>query len=201
MRELKKEEISLPDKLQDFVASEGIGRTNAYPVKTYSELLDMVAKLSYMNKDYILYFRGQDDDYTTQKGSSTFFPSIYRERLIGDEIYYRFEILNQASKLLVEDLSKKKLSGISISRKNKYIQWSILQHYEVCQTPLLDFTHSIRVACTFARLKNHREWGYFYVFALPYLTNRISINSEHEIVNVRLLRTLIDIKFPTSSWT
>lgn len=147
----------------------------------------MVAELSYMNKDYVLYFRGQGVDYPNQNGSSSFFPSIYRERLTGDEIFYRFEILNQASKILVEKLSEKELSGNSISRKSKYIQWSILQHYGVCETPLLDFTHSIRVACTFARLKNDREWGYFYVFALPYLTNRISINSEHEIVNVRLL--------------
>jgi hypothetical protein len=69
----------------------------------------------------------------------------------------------------------------------QYIQWSILQHYEVCNTPLLDFTHSLHVACSFAQIDNDGEFGYVYVFGLPYITNRISYNSEQDIVNIRLL--------------
>ena len=72
-------------------------------------------------------------------------------------------------------------------RRRKYIQWSILQHYEVCATPLLDFTQSIRVACSFALNGNKGENGFVTVFGFPYLTNRISINSEHDLINVRLL--------------
>ena len=72
-------------------------------------------------------------------------------------------------------------------RRKKYIQWSILQHYGVCETPLLDFTHSIRVACSFAHFGSDSKHGYLFVFALPYITNRISINSEHDLVNIRLL--------------
>ncbi|PQP34547.1 hypothetical protein C6A37_07230, partial [Desulfobacteraceae bacterium SEEP-SAG9] len=72
-------------------------------------------------------------------------------------------------------------------KRRKLIQWSILQHYEVCDTPLLDFTHSLRVACSFAQLNNLSEKAYVFVFGLPYITNRISLNSEHDLVNVRLL--------------
>jgi hypothetical protein len=38
-----------------------------------------------------------------------------------------------------------------------------------------------------AQLRSTDPMGYVYVFGPPYLTNRISINSEHDIVNVRLL--------------
>lgn len=45
----------------------------------------------------------------------------------------------------------------------------------------------MRVACSFAQPDNDAEDGYVYVFGLPYLSNRISINTEHNIINVRLL--------------
>lgn len=34
---------------------------------------------------------------------------------------------------------------------------------------------------------NNEEFGYVYVFGFPYITNRISRNSEHDLINVRLL--------------
>lgn len=67
----------------------------------------------------------------------------------------------------------------------QYIQWSIIQHYQVCDTPLLDLTQSLRVACSFAQIGSPD--GYVYVFTLPYVMNRVSNNSEHDIVNIRLL--------------
>jgi hypothetical protein len=73
-----------------------------------------------------------------------------------------------------------------VSRK-PLIQWSILQHYEVCATPLLDLTHSIRVACSFGQAAAKGRHAYVSVFGLPYVTNRISSNSEHDLVIVRLL--------------
>lgn len=51
------------------------------------------------------------------------------------------------------------------------------------------------MACSFATLVNKTDvnykdtddYRYVYVFALPYYTNRISVNSEHYLTNVRLL--------------
>jgi uncharacterized protein YutE (UPF0331/DUF86 family) len=51
----------------------------------------------------------------------------------------------------------------------------------------MDFTHSLRVACSFAQLETKSTEGFVYVFGFPYVMNRISHNSEHDIVNVRLL--------------
>jgi hypothetical protein len=52
---------------------------------------------------------------------------------------------------------------------------------------LLDITQSLRVACSFAQLYNNNNTAFIYVFGLPYYTNRISVNSEHDLVNIRLL--------------
>src|SRR5439155_19922418 len=99
----------------------------------------------------------------------------------------RFDLLDEAAKLLVEEIKAAKIGGHRELRYKRYMQWSILQHYEVVATPLLDITHSLRVACSFAQLRSADPKCYVYVFGLPYLTNRISFNSEHDVVNVRLL--------------
>jgi hypothetical protein len=67
------------------------------------------------------------------------------------------------------------------------LQYSILQHYEVCKTPLLDVTQSLKAACSFAILDNKDNVGYIYVLGIPYMTGRISVDSEEYITNVRLL--------------
>ena len=72
-------------------------------------------------------------------------------------------------------------------KKIKLLQYSILQHYEVCKTPLLDLTQSIKVACSFAILDNKDKTGYIYVLGMPYVNGRISVDSEDYITNVRLL--------------
>ena len=61
-----------------------------------------------------------------------------------------------------------------------------MQHYEFCSTSL-DFTQSLRVASSIAQIDNENGNAYIFVFGLPFLTNRISNNSEHDIVNIRLL--------------
>ncbi|MBW2619246.1 MAG: FRG domain-containing protein, partial [Deltaproteobacteria bacterium] len=131
----------------------------------------------------------QGQDYKNKAQASTFYPSIYRgENLSQRELNIKFDILNNAVYLLKESFRNGAVDGYKEVLRKRYIQWSIIQHYEVCPTPLLDFTHSIRVACSFAqRNHKHSEQGYVFVFGLPYITNRISINSEYDIINVRLL--------------
>ena len=135
-----------------------------------------------------MFYRGQGTDYKNKNDKSTFYPSIYRgDYLPKREVEHRFDMLSQASSKLIELLSSRTKDGTQELKRKKYIQWSILQHYEVCGTPLIDFTHSLRVACSFAHLKNDNNHAYVYVFALPYVTNRITVNSEHDLVNIRLL--------------
>ena len=147
-----------------------------------------MARLAYANPDELLFFRGQDKDYQSKAGGTTLYPAIYRgDSLPVREIRHRFDMLDQASRLLVEKFKTSKIDGHTELRHKRYIQWSILQHYEVVDTPLLDLTQSLRVACSFAQLRSTDPTCYIYVLGLPYLTNRISINSEHDLVNIRLL--------------
>ena len=174
--------------LEAFLGDQPVDKADSYEAKTYRELMVQVAQLAYLNKDHLLFYRGQSTDYRNKAGASTFYPSIYRDDpLPMQEVHYRFEMLNQAANLLADAVLRERIDGYKEIRRKKYVQWSILQHYEVCATPLLDFTHSLRVACSFAQLNNSTGSAYIFVFGLPYITNRISINSEHDLVNVRLL--------------
>lgn len=179
---------ALTKELIEHIGDNDVRKAPAFPVKDYRELMQHVARLAYANKDYMLFFRGQRSDKTNKAGSSTFYPSIYRgERISKSELEARVDILSSASKRLVDAFEKERVDGAGDVRRRKYIQWSILQHYEVCATPLLDFSQSVRVACSFAFLKEGTTDAYVFVFGLPYVTNRISVNSEHDIVNIRLL--------------
>ena len=168
-----------------------VASTEPLLVDSFIELVKKIAILSFHNKDHLLFFRGQRRDHLNRDENSSFYPSIYRtkngENLSKELLNIRFKLLDQASTLLIKKFEEHKiLDSISELKRRKFIQWSILQHYEVCETPLLDLTQSLRVACSFA-LQKDQETGYVFVFGLPYITNRITINSEQDIVNIRLI--------------
>lgn len=167
---------------------------DGYPVSNFAELRQLIAELSCLNPDSILFFRGQHTDHKRSYGkmgeASTFLPSIFRGKLGKGDLLARWNKLELATNLLVEklktlpDARKKEFAFLKAKR---LAQWSVLQHYEVVDTPLLDVTQSLRVACSFAELGRQSDEAYIYVFALPYPTGRISINSEQYITNIRLL--------------
>lgn len=178
----------LTKELYKHTTPKTVGKDPAYRINSFRELVEQIAKLSHKNKDSLLFYRGQKNDYLNKAGVSTFYPTIYRgDYLTQQELNYRFDMLYSASKMLSQEFKNRKIEGYTELIRKKYIQWSILQHYGVTGTPLSDLTQSIRVACSFALLNNEDETAYIYVFGLPYYTNRISINSEHDLVNIRLL--------------
>ena len=179
----------LTEEISKHTTPETVAKDDAIEVLDYKELRKHIAQLSYANKDSILFYRGQKDDYRNQKsGKSTFYPTMYRgDRLDKDELKYRWEKLNKASEIFIKKLRSKYPSKTYIVKRKRIVQWSVLQHYEVTETPLIDVTQSLKVACSFAMLDNDNAYAYVYVFALPYYTNRISVNSEHYLTNVRLL--------------
>jgi hypothetical protein len=178
----------LPPELSKDYDSKTISRSSPLFILTFPDLVSQIAKLAYYNKAQLLFFRGQSGDYVNRNDSSTFLPSIYRGDYVSKaELDFRFDNLEEACKQLVKRFEEEKITGYTEFKRKKLLQWSIIQHYEVCPTPLMDFTQSLRVACSFAQLANNNEFGYIFVFGLPYLTNRISSNSEEDIINIRLL--------------
>lgn len=154
-------------------------------VKSYKELLLKIAQLSFYNSRYKLLFRGQNIDYKISKRSnrSNLFPSIFRTKS-GDfgilrqfELDDKFSTLHQAEKLLNESFQFGELN-------NQIVNWAILQHYEICDTPLLDITTSLQTALSFA-IGNGNE-GYLYVLAFPLLSGPISVSIESNSVIVDL---------------
>ncbi len=102
------------------------------------------------------------------------------------ELRERYEVLDRCSEELVRQLAKQKIENIGRLRKFEEIRWSILQHYGVCGTPLLDVTHSLRVAASFA-LNSGRKGGYVYIYALPHPQGTITYSTDEELLNVSLL--------------
>jgi len=178
----------LPHEIEKYYTKKSAAESDGYPVKNFKELVEISASISYLNKDYLIFYRGQNTDYKNKAGRSTFYPTIYRgDPLRRKEIDYRFSVLNDSCRTLKEKFEENSVQGYAELKRKKLIQWSVLQHYEVCETPLMDFTQSLRVAASFAQLNTKNKESYIYAFGLPYLTNRISSNSEHDLVNIRLL--------------
>lgn len=185
MREIKP---TLTPELSNHVGRGSVDAAPAFRISRYRSLVEQVARLSYLNKDHLLFFRGQRHDYTSKAGSSTFYPSIYRGDYVpSSELRFRFDTLEEAARQLTHLFTDRRVDGHQELKRKKYIQWSLLQHYGVCSTPLLDLTHSLRVACSFAQLGVTKSECYVFVFGLPYITNRITINSEHDLALIRLL--------------
>ena len=189
MKSIKREESDLTS-LQRNNKAKNIGDGDGITLNYFSQLVNETAELSFKNQENMLFFRGQSRDYKkTNSTNTTLYPNIYRDRIDAktENLNYKVKLLNRASELLIDEIKKRKIIGKEEIIKKRYVQWSILQHYEVCDTPLLDVTHSLRVACSFALNNSTEDYGYVYVLALPYVTHRISTNSEQETIIVRLL--------------
>lgn len=188
--EKKSDNFSDKDWSKPFSLDE-ILKSEPRKVFTYDELVRDVAQILYRHRNLTLFFRGQSHDHRNDEGRSTLLPSIYRK---GDSetkllLKERFRQLTNC----VHDLRARfaeeeiKLAGTTLINKYPEIGWSILQHYEVCRTPLLDITHSLHVACSFAFDRNNGNSGIIYVLGMPWSGDAIGYNTYEELVNIRLL--------------
>ncbi|MBN2502003.1 MAG: hypothetical protein JXB38_14570, partial [Anaerolineales bacterium] len=101
MRKIK--DGQLTDEIKSFIGKNEVEKAEAFPLSTYRQLVEHVAKLAYLNKDHLLFFRGQGRDFRNRNGSSTFYPTIYRgDYLIQREVRHRFRLLDHASRKLRE---------------------------------------------------------------------------------------------------
>lgn len=150
-------------------------------VTSYAELLEKVAALNFYNPSLKLFFRGQPSDFQnfTPEGKpvrSNLYPSILRSLPVQKSersrlIRERLTTLEHADTLLKEKLP------IGYIHRHMLVRWSILQHYEVCATPLLDVTDSLQVALTFA-VSDANNDAYLYVLGIPHQTGPISISID-----------------------
>lgn len=183
-------------------SKSGLDWTKPYPlekilkepplkINTYDELVKNVAQLQHRNRKYNLFFRGQTNDYTDAEGKTTMLASIFRKKSNESRLFLkeRFEELKSNVEKLRKafDLRTTKLVGTHLLNKYEEVGWSLLQHYQVCSTPVIDISHSLHVACSFAYEGNSGKKGIVYVLGLPWPTDAISYNVQEELFNIRLL--------------
>lgn len=173
------------------LTNDDILKSQPKRVETYDELVRDVAQILFHNRDIVLYYRGQDVDYKDKYGKSTILPSIYRKKKNEKKLMLKdnFEKLRLKSEALKTEFQKStiKFAGTSIIYKYPEIAWSLLQHYEICGTPLVDLTHSLHVACSFAIDKNKGSTGIIYVLGMPWQTDTICYKTHDELVMIKLL--------------
>jgi len=164
-----------------------IREDSGYFIDNFQKLIEIIAEIQFKNPDFLLFYRGQDQDYKNQNGLTKIYPEIFRSRrnyLQADELQERYSFLNRAEKELTIHYN---LDGSGRIKRYRILRWAILQHYKVCPTPLLDVTQSLRVACSFAFLKDLANDPYLMVLGLPQVSGSVTASSENALQIIRLL--------------
>jgi hypothetical protein len=168
---------------------EGAG----HKVSCFLELARKIAELQFLNRDHVLLFRGQGGDHRNVKGNTSVKPTLFRPEGKGNPdramLEKRFEILARAERAQVGRYQAAGFRGLDRIKRHHVLRWSILQHYEVCATPLLDVTHSIRIAASFASLSakdSGKGRAYLFVLGVPNLSGAVTASAEAGLQIVRL---------------
>ena len=172
------------------VANQTIRGGVGHRVLTYFELAKKVAELQFLNRDHVLLFRGQSKDHRTTKGNSTLKSQLFRlhglKRPTPSVLEKRFAMLRKAENELVKRYVSERFLGFDRLKRHRVLRWAILQHYEVCPTPLLDVTQSLRVAASFASIGNDAREAFVFVLGVPNLSGAVTASSEASLQIVRL---------------
>jgi hypothetical protein len=165
-----------------------IRKSTAIPVKNYLDLADKIAELQYLNPEFVLVFRGQSADHKDSNGATSMRPGIFRGRdspVRRSPVEARFERLHEAEQLLIKNWLTAPVAGNEQIKKYRILRWSILQHYEICETPLLDVTYSLRVAASFASQHEDTE-GHVFALGVPNISGTVTTDMEAGLQIVRL---------------
>jgi hypothetical protein len=174
----------------EIVTNGRVRQDAGFAVADYMDLAARVAELQYRNRNHVLFFRRQSGDWRSVRGFTTLKPTLFRppsgrSRVSAAELTKRFTQLAAAELLLAYSFKTHKRLAWQRLARDRLLRWSILQHYEVCPTPLLDVTHSLRIAASFASLGGSDE-AFLYVLAVPNLSGAITANAESGLQVIRL---------------
>jgi hypothetical protein len=167
-----------------------IRRHGACEVRDFVDLATRIAHLQFKNPNYVMLFRGQRSDHkrsnTKRVRFTSLSPRILRPSTIGSaELRERFNRLVVAEEALVARYQAERLPDVARLNRQRILRWSILQHYEICDTPLLDVTQSLRIAASFASEDGANE-AFVFVLGVPNLSGAITASAEAGLQIVRL---------------
>ncbi len=160
-------------------------------VASYGAVVERVAELSFRNPQFILVFRGQSGDWRNRAKNTSIQPRIFRSARGTTQppsptaLRSRYALLARAEEALIGGYQAGGFIGLERLQRYRILRWAILQHYGICDTPLLDVTSSLRVAASFASMGG-KDDGVLYVLAIPYLGGSVTAASEHGLQIMRL---------------
>lgn len=175
-------------------AKAGLARAAAPPhdIYSYRDLLRKVAALAYHNKQFGLLFRGQSNDYMLNALGeagihSHLYPSILRTvpSISSSTVDMKFVLNCRFNILAAAERKLKTCAGIGEIARDQILRWALLQHYEVCPTPLLDVTPSLQVATSFA-VESKKDGAILYVLAVPQIAGAVAVAIDAGTQVVRL---------------
>jgi hypothetical protein len=162
-----------------------IRKSKGVLVNSFQSLVCGVAELGYRNHRYNLLFRGQDKDDKDKNGKTRIYSNIYRpkgSRLSKIQRDERYQKLKMAVSALSDARNRLGVHSLLNDYDEYYI--ALIQHYQLCRTPMIDLTSSLLVAASFALEKN--ETGYVFVFGMPHPHGSISHFIDDSLVLVKL---------------
>ncbi|MGO8568552.1 FRG domain-containing protein [Rhizobium ruizarguesonis] len=167
-----------------------VRQSGGHKVSSYLDLAKKIAELQFLNRDLVLVFRGQSSDYKNKSGNTSLKPTIFRaassEKVPTDaRLTKRFARLARAEEALIANYRVGSTPGSTLLRRQRILRWSILQHYEVCGTPLLDVSQSLRIAASFASL-GASQTAYLMVLGVPNISGAITASADAGLQIVRL---------------
>lgn len=167
-----------------------VRKARATEVRDFMDLATKVAELQYQNRDYVLLFRGQGGDHRNSRGYTSIKSTMMRAKTstrvpTATTLETRFNRLRLAEAELVKQYDAAEMVGSDRLARQQILRWSILQHYEVCDTPLIDVTHSLRIAASFAS-ENASDEAFVFVLGVPHISGAITASAEAGLQIVRL---------------
>lgn len=177
------------DKIQK-VTNFKVRGDPGHAVADYRDLASKVAELQWRNRGHVMLFRGQGGDWLSAKKLTMLRPTIFRplpgkKTLAQTIVEKRFKGLAAAEAALSAGFQSKLRTGRDRVAKERLLRWAILQHYEVCPTPLLDVSQSLRIAASFGSMTMPRQ-AYLFVLAVPHITGAITAHAESGLQILRL---------------
>jgi hypothetical protein len=173
------------------LTNTAIRSSRGHRVTSYLELTRKVAELHFMNREHVLMFRGQGGDYRNVRRNTAIKASLFRpvagsNRNPSDAVLSkRFELLKNAEQHLITRYVGEELLGRTRLLRHRILRWALIQHYEICRTPLLDVSQSLRVAASFASDADPKE-AFIYVIGVPQISGGVTASYEAGLQAVRL---------------
>lgn len=162
------------------------------PIRNYNEMRRIVARIASLNPQYELYFRGQGSIHKRGGGKGfghSVLPSLWRNR---SEAQRRVEILQECSNAMLKQYAEfpgRDEATLRVLMESRPAVWALLQHYELCATPLVDLTRTLQIACSFALQYGRANGGpgYVYVFGLPFQQEKMTTSQSESVLCMSLL--------------